>query len=93
MKKKVIIGLSVLLSVSALWISRLIPMQIARISAEMWVKNNLPEKHLEYSDVEWNKFYGDYVITFKDDDGKIYSAVIGPEFLPVSMGQGIEGWE
>ena len=82
-----------MVSVCVLWLSGLIPTQIAKISAKIWVKNNFPEKHLEYSNIEWNKFYGDYIVTFKDSDDIIYSAVIGPEFLPVSIGQGIEGWE
>lgn len=93
LKKKVIIVLSVTVCVLLLWFSGLIPKQIAKISAKSYVKNTFPEKQLEFSHIEWNKFYGDYIITFKDSDGKNYSSVIGPKFLPISMGQGIEGWE
>ena len=93
MKKKVIIVASVIVSVMLLWFSGLIPMQIAKIYGKSYVKNNFPEKSLEFSHIEWNKFYGDYIITFKDKNGKNYSSVIGPEFFPITMGQGIDGWE
>ena len=92
--KRIIIISAVLITVIAVsWFSGLIPRQIAKIYGKNYVKNNFPEKQLEYVDIEWNKFYGDYIITFKDNEGKIYSSVIGPKFFPISMGQGVDGWE
>ena len=92
--KRIIIISAVLITVIAVsWFSGLIPRQIAKIYGKSYVKNNFPEKQLEYVDIEWNKFYGDYIITFKDNEGKIYSSVIGPKFFPISMGQGVDGWE
>lgn len=95
MKSKCIKAVAFVLfvSVSVSWFSGLIPRQIAKIYGKSYVKNNFPEKQLEYVDIEWNKFYGDYIITFKDKDEKIYSSVIGPKFFPISMGQGVDGWE
>lgn len=92
--KRIIIISAVLITVIAVsWFSGLIPRQIAKKYGKNYVKNNFPEKQLEYVDIEWNKFYGDYIITFKDNEGKIYSSVIGPKFFPISMGQGVDGWE
>ena len=92
--KRIIIISAVLITVIAVsWFSGLIPGQIAKIYGKNYVKNNFPEKQLEYVNIEWNKFYGDYIITFKDNEGKIYSSVIGPKFFPISMGQGVDGWE
>lgn len=92
--KRIIIISAVLITVIAVsWFSGLIPRQIAKIYGKSHVKNSFPEKQLEYVDIEWNKYYGDYIITFKDNDGKIYSSVIGPKFFPISMGQGVDGWE
>ena len=92
--KRIIIISAVLITVIAVsWFSGLIPRQIAKIYGKNYVKNNFPEKQLEYVDIEWNKFYGDYIITFKDNEGKIYSSVIGPKFFPISMGQGVDGWK
>lgn len=92
--KRIIIISAVLITVIAVsWFSGLIPRQIAKIYGKNYVKNNFPEKQLEYVNIEWNKFYGDYIITFKDNEGKIYSSVIGPKFFPISMGQGVDGWE
>ena len=92
--KRIIIISAVLITVIAVsWFSGLIPRQIAKIYGKNYVKNNFPEKQLEYVNIEWNKFYGDYIITFKDNEGKIYSSVIGPKFFPISIGQGVDGWE
>ena len=92
--KRIIIISAVLITVIAVsWFSGHIPRQIAKIYGKNYVKNNFPEKQLEYVNIEWNKFYGDYIITFKDNEGKIYSSVIGPKFFPISMGQGVDGWE
>ena len=92
--KRIIIISAVLITVIAVsWFSGLIPRQIAKIYGKNYVKNNFPEKQLEYVNIEWNKFYGDYIITFNDNEGKIYSSVIGPKFFPISMGQGVDGWE
>ena len=93
MKSKCIKAVAFVLLVSVSWFSGLIPRQIAKIYGKSYVKNNFPEKQLEYVDIEWNKFYGDYIITFKDNEGKIYSSVIGPKFFPISMGQGVDGWK
>ena len=93
MKSKCIKAVAFVLLVSVSWFSGLIPRQIAKIYGKNYVKNNFSEKQLEYVNIEWNKFYGDYIITFKDNEGKIYSSVIGPKFFPISMGQGVDGWE
>ena len=92
-KKKITIISILILTIAICWFSGFIPRQIAKICGKSYVKNNFPEKQLEYVDIEWNKFYGDYIITFKDNEGKIYSSVIGPKFFPISMGQGVDGWE
>jgi len=44
---------------------------------------------LECTDVEWADTYGDYLITFNGTDESVYCCVIGPKYLPVSLGQGL----
>lgn len=44
---------------------------------------------MECTDVEWADTYGDYLITFNGTDESVYSCVIGPKYLPVSLGQGL----
>lgn len=73
-----------------LWISGIIPMQIAKIAGTSHVRNHFPEMELKCIGVEYAAVFGDYLIAFKDKNGKIYSCVIGPELLPVSIGQGYE---
>ena len=77
------------LAIIALWLGGIIPKQIGKIYVTKYMKHNFPEMQLEYINIEWNKYYGDYVITFKDKENKNYSCVIGPKYLPISIGQGL----
>ena len=90
MKKKIIIICSVIIFLLiALWISGIIPKQIGKIYGIKYMKENFPEMKLEYEGIEWNKFYGDYIISFKDKENQSYSCIIGPKYLPITIGQGI----
>lgn len=89
-KKSLIITIIVVaLLIITLWISGVIPKQIGKIYGTNYMKDNFPEMQLEYENIEWNKYYGDYIITFKDKEKQSYGCVIGPKYLPISMGQGI----
>lgn len=88
-KKKWIIPIIIITVVAALWLTGIIPMQIAKISGTNYVKTHFPEMQLECVGVEYADVFGDYLISFKDKDGNQFSCVIGPEFLPVSLGQGL----
>ena len=79
----------VLIILIALWFSGIIPKQIGKIYGINYMKNNFPEMELEYVNIEWSKHYGDYIISFEDKDNQNYSCVIGPKYLPISIGQGI----
>ena len=92
MKKKIIIILAViiiLVIILGLWISGIIPKQIAKISSSIYLKCNFPEKQLEYVDIEWSPYHGDYIIKYKDKNNELYSFGIGPKYFPISLGQGI----
>lgn len=90
MKKKnlIIIGILVL-AIIVLWFGGVIPKQIGKIYGIKYMKNNFPEMQFEYVNIEWNKYYGDYIITFKDKENESYSCVIGPKYFPISIGQGL----
>ena len=53
------------------------------------MKNVFPEMQLEFVNIEWNKYFGDYTITFKDKEDKSYGCVIGPKYFPINIGQGL----
>lgn len=90
MKKKVLIITSIIfIGIIALWIVGIIPKQIGKIYGTRYMKDNFPEMQLEYVNIEWNKFYGNYIISFKDKDNQVYGCVISPKYLPISIGQGI----
>lgn len=87
-KNLIIIGILVLVII-VLWFGGVIPKQIGKIYGIKYMKNNFPEMQFEYVNIEWNKYYGDYIITFKDKENESYSCVIGPKYFPISIGQGL----
>jgi len=89
MKKEILIICSIVLIIIALWFGGIIPKQIGKIYGINYMKNNFPNMQLEYEKMEWNKYYGDYIITFRDKENQKYSCVIGPKYFPISIGQGI----
>ena len=90
MSKKIrIILIIVLLIIFSLWISGVLPKQIAKIYGTQYLKNNFPKIHLEYENIEWSSAFGDYIIKFKDENNKQYSFVIGPKYFPINFGQGM----
>jgi len=90
MKKRILIITSIIVvGIIALWIGGIIPKQIGKIYGTEYMRDNFPEMQFEYVNIEWNKYYGDYIITFKDKENQNYGCVIGPKYLPISMGQGI----
>ena len=84
----IIIGILVLVII-VLWFGGVIPKQIGKIYGIKYMKNNFPEMQFDYVNIEWNKYYGDYIITFKDKENGSYSCVIGPKYFPISIGQGL----
>ena len=90
MKKKIlIVVISIIALFTILWITGIIPKQIGKTYGTKYMKNNFPEMQLEYDNIEWNKYYGDYIIKFKDKEGQNYGCVISPKYLPIRIGQGI----
>ena len=92
MKKRIIIvAIIVVLLILALWISGIIPKQIGRIYGTYYMNKNFPEWQVEFVNIEWAKYFGDYSITFIDKSGNRRGCLIGPKYFPVFMGQGIFG--
>ena len=90
MKKKILIITSIVIFlIIVLWGGGIIPRQIGKIYGTKYMKDNFPEMQLEYVTMEWNQYYGDYIITFKDKENQTYSCVIGPKYFPSIIGQGI----
>lgn len=93
-KRMIIITIILILSVIlGLWISGIIPKQIARISATNYLKKNFPKIQLEYVNIEWSSTFGGYIITFKDENGETYGFIMNNRYFPVSLGQGLFGFE
>lgn len=87
-----LISFIVLLAV-ILWINGIIPKQIAKVSSNIYLKKNFSKMQLEYVNIEWVSSFGDYIITFKDEDNKLHNFCIGPKYFPINLGQGIFGFE
>lgn len=90
-RKGIIIAIIIviLLVILALWISGVIPKQIARISATYYLKKNFPKMQLEYVDIEWSSSFGGYSIRFKDENNEIHGFLMNNKYFPIRPGQGI----
>lgn len=85
----IIVAVIILFVIFALWISGIIPKQIARISATHYLKKNLSKKQFEYLDVEWNPSFGGYSIRFRDENGEIVGFIMNNKYFPIGVGQGM----
>lgn len=94
-RKRIIIITIVLILVVilGLWVSGIIPKQIARIFATNYLKTNFSKMQLEYVDIEWSSSFGGYSIRFKDENNEIYSFIMNNKYFPVTLGQGLFGFE
>lgn len=91
MNKKKIIIITIILAlviILGLWISGIIPKQIAKISAINYLKKNFPKKQYEYVNIEWASSFGGYSIKFKDEKGKEVCFIMPYKYFPISPGQG-----
>ena len=94
-KKRIIIItiLVILIVILALWISGIIPKQIARVSATNYLKKNFPKMQLEYVDIEWSSSFGGYSIRFKDQNDETHDFLMNNKYFPTNIGQGLFGFE
>jgi len=83
----------ILVVIVGLWISGIIPKQIAQISASNYLEKNFPKMQLEYVDIEWSSSFGGYSIKFKDTNNKTYSFIMNNKYFPISLGQGLFAFE
>lgn len=83
----------ILVVILGLWISGIIPKQIARIFASNYLEKNFPKMQLEYVDIEWSSSFGGYSIKFKDTSNKTYSFIMNNKYFPISLGQGLFAFE
>lgn len=84
----ILIVIFILILIFILWISGIIPKQIAKISATHYLKKNFPEKQYEFVDIEWSSSFGGYSISFKDENDKTIGFIINNKYFPISPGQG-----
>lgn len=94
-KKRIIIVsiILILITILGLWISGIIPKQIARIFATNYLKKNFPKIQLEYVDIEWSSSFGGYSIKFKDENDEVYGFIMNNKYFPITLGQGLSGFE
>ena len=90
--RNIIVISLIFLIICVLWFSGIIPKQIAKIYGTYYLKKNFPKIQLEYENIEWASSFGDYIITYKDEENNKYSFIIGPKYFPVSFGQGMHGF-
>ncbi len=60
-----------MIAIFGLWISGIIPKQVAKMSASNYLKKNFSKIQLEYIDIEWRPSFGGYSIKFKDENNVV----------------------
>ena len=94
MKNRSLIIISIIiLGIIALWIGGVIPKQIGKIYGTKYMKDNFPEMQFEYVNIEWSSSFGGYSIIFKDENDEIYGFIMNNKYFPISLGQGLFGFE
>lgn len=89
MKKKILIGIVVIVCIiSILWLSGMIPKQIAKVSAINYLKNAFPNKEFEFENIEWYSTFGAYSIRFKDENNETIGFLMNNKYFPIHAGQG-----
>lgn len=92
MNKKRIIVITIILILSivlGLWISGILPKQIAKIYATNYLKNNFSNIQLEYIDIEWDASKEGYLINFKDEKSEVYTFIIKNKYFPIFFDEGL----
>ena len=87
-KKLCIILIIILIGIFMLWITGIIPKQIAKFSATSYLKNSFPKKNYEFVNIEWSSSFDGYLINFKDENDKIVSFIMNNKYFPIYPGQG-----
>jgi len=86
------VPVAIIVIIAMLWFGA-VTKHIARTYGENYVKEHFPKMQLKCVGVEWSNAHGDYLIAFKDSNGKTYSCVIYPAHFPTTLGQGLFGIE
>lgn len=91
MKNKIIKILIIvfILIILLMFLLGIFPKQIAKIYASNYMNENFPQMQLKYIGIEYSKTYGDYLISFRDNENQYYRCIISPKYFPVSLGQGL----
>ena len=88
-KTRIILLVVCFILIIVLWYLGIIPKQIGKIYGTYYMYRHFPEWKVKYEYIEWDKYFGSYVISFIDKNGDNRGCLIGPKYFPVSMGQGI----
>lgn len=70
------------------WSNGTIPKQIAKISANIYLRKNFPKMQVKNLSVEWWSVYGDYIVSFEDENNERHGFCISPKYFPIYPGQG-----
>lgn len=82
-KKLLIVYIIVL--IITLWISGIIPRQIGKIVAIKYVRENYPDKDIDYLNIDYSPFHKSYFVSFKSSDGRVYNFELHSRYLPITI--------
>lgn len=75
----------VILAITILWGTEVIPKGIGRHVATEYVQENYEEMDLKFENIEFSTAYGDYIASFAGEDGAVYNFRLFSGRLPFSI--------
>lgn len=81
-KKKVIVFSLVIL---IFWITGVIPKNIGKMVSSFYVHNKYSSLNLHFVDIKYSEENKVYISHFENNEGKIYTVLVGSKMLPVNV--------
>ncbi|MCC5911288.1 MAG: hypothetical protein JJT76_12695 [Clostridiaceae bacterium] len=86
--KKITILITVVVLISILWGTGILPSRLCIYTATRYVESRYPEKEFQYSFIEYSSAHGDYFVHFIDKGGEQVAFMVSPSgvvFDPLNL--------
>lgn len=81
--KKKVIGSIVAILLILSEVTGVLPYLTARLSTSIYVTSKHKDKEFKFQYVEYSSQFGDYIVVYKDNNGKNYGFMVTPKIMPI----------
>ena len=82
LKKKVIVFM-VVISIIISEVTGVLPYLAARLSTSIYITSKHKDINFKFQYVEYSPQFGDYIVVYKDNNGKNWGFMVTPKILPI----------